>query len=138
MTLFSAWADLLHVLAWSGLSLGALAGLALLVYLVPTMLKPAIGIAVAVVLAYACIMHGNMVGDKAGRAAVQAEWDAARKAEIAASQERDAMTEQQLEAKYAPQLLQLNADSKGADNAVGNVVSDGCKLGPRASRVQHN
>jgi hypothetical protein len=133
--------NLLHILAWSGLSLGALAGLALLVYLNPAMLKWAIGFAALVILAYVCVMHGNAVGNASGRAAVQAQWDAARKAEIAAALERDAMTEQQLEAKYAPQLAelqsQINAESKGPDNAVANAVSDGCKLGARASRVRH-
>jgi hypothetical protein len=135
-----AWRDVGAVVAWSGLSLGALAVLAALVYFDPKVLKFAIAGAGAVVIAYVCTLHGNKVGLADGKAEIQAQWDAARAAEIAAAQERDAMTEQDLTAKYASQLeqlkSQLNPDSKGPDNAVANASSDGCKLGDLAVRVR--
>lgn len=136
--LFAAWRSILHISEWTGLSLGALAAIGIVVYLDPRLLKPAIIGAIALALVYG----GTLYGDATGRADVKAQWADARKAEIAAAQERDAMTEQQLEAKYAPQLAelqkQINADSKGPDNAVANAVSDGCKLGARANRVRVN
>lgn len=139
-SIWTAWRDAAAVVAWSGLSLGALAGCGALIYFVPLARKVAIAGAVAVVIAYVSTIHGNKVGLADGKAEIQAQWDAARQAEIAAAQERDAMTEQDLTAKYASQLdqlkSQLNADTKGPDNAVANASSDGCKLGDLAVRVR--
>jgi hypothetical protein len=48
---------------------------------------------------------GLLYGDHVGRADVEAQWADARKAAIAAEQERDAMVEQQLEAEISARRL---------------------------------
>jgi len=140
--LASAWRTILHVSEWSGLSVGALAAGAGLVYLRPALLKPVIAGAVVVVLVLIGVIHG----DRVGRADVEAQWADARKAAIAADQERDALIEQQLEAKYKPQLaaLQKQADERKARGEANErktiaSVSTGqpgrCLLGAAANRV---
>jgi hypothetical protein len=139
--LAAAWRTILHISEWSGLSVGALAAGAGLVYLRPALLKPVIFGAVGVGLLYLGVIHG----DRVGRADVNAQWADARKAAIKADQERDAMIEQKLEAKYQPQLadLQKQADARKA-RAEANErkiasVSRGqpgrCLLGAAADRV---
>lgn len=103
----SAWREIVHVSEWTGLSLGALAGLGALIYFVPLARKLAIAAAITVLVGWACLIHG----DATGRADVEAQWADARKAAIAAEADRDAMAELKLEAKYQPQLIDLQKQS---------------------------
>ncbi|WP_139483299.1 hypothetical protein [Bradyrhizobium ivorense] len=58
----AGWRALVHISAWSGLSVGAILGLAVLVYFDPKALKAAIAGGVAVAIAWAAIVHGHSVG----------------------------------------------------------------------------
>ena len=84
----AAWRTVLHVSEWSGLSLGVLAGLGLLVYLDPAARRLALIAGLAVAVGFSCILYG----DSTGRADVQAQWDAekAKTAELASTAERTA------------------------------------------------
>jgi hypothetical protein len=103
----SAWREVLHVSEWTGLSVGALAGLAFAVYLDPALLRIAIKAAIVIAIGYAGVLYGNHVG----RADVEAQWADARKAAIAATADRDQMTELELERTYQPQLIALQKES---------------------------
>lgn len=138
----ASWRGILHVSEWTGLSLGALASIALLVYLDPRVLKPAILLAIGLLLLYG----GTLYGDHTGRADVEAQWADAREAAIKADQERDTMIEQKLEAKYQPQLaaLQKLADERNARAAANErkiatnskaPARGACLLGAAANRV---
>lgn len=145
----AGWRTLLHISEWTGLSLGALAVIALIVWMNPRLLRPAIKAAVLLVLGYALVLYG----DHAGRADVEAQWADARKAAIAAEEERDRMAEQQLEAKYSPviEALQKQAGERNRQAnlheqtlvalrakppAAGRPASGAaCELGDRARRV---
>ena len=56
---FSAWRAVFHISAWTGLSLGALAAIAAVVWYDPRLLKPAIGVAVLV----GCLADAPRRGD---------------------------------------------------------------------------
>lgn len=92
-----------HFAAWTGLSVGALLMIAVVAYVFPSTLRLGIRLGIAVALLYGATLYGNATG----RGDVEAQWADARKAAIAADSERDAMTEQSLEAKYGPQLAAL-------------------------------
>lgn len=146
-TAASAWRTILHVSEWSGLSIGALAAGAALIYLVPASRKLVIIGAGVVLVGWFCLIHG----DRVGRADVNAQWADARKAAIAADQERDALAELKLERKYQPQLidLQKQADARKARadayerqilTMLSKPASKGsaaavCELGAAANRV---
>lgn len=142
VTFGAAWRTILHISEWSGLSIGALAAGAALVYLRPALLKPVVIVGVAVALLWVGLIHG----DATGRADVEAQWADARKAAITADAERDAMTEQKLELTYKPKLadLQKQADERKqkaeADERRIATLSKGsarsaCELGAAANRV---
>lgn len=103
LSALSAWREVLHVSEWTGLSIGALAGLAALFIYVPFARRLAIEGAIVVAVGWFCLVHG----DKVGRADVEVQWADARAAAIAAEQERDAMVEQNLEQTYQPKLAEL-------------------------------
>lgn len=145
--LLAVWRTVLHVSGWTGLSVGALAAIALVVYLNPALLRPAIRAAVVIAVAYAGVLYG----DATGRADVEAQWKDAREAAIAAEQERDAAIAEGLERKYAPQLealkKQASTNKEQADgyekkllalmarSAAGGNRAAGCELGDLADRL---
>lgn len=106
--LLAGWRTIAHVSEATGLSAGALVAISVLVYLDPRVLKPAIIAGAGVVLVYASLMVGGSIG----RGEIEAEWADARKAAIAAQQERDAKVERNLAQKYDPQLAALVQQAK--------------------------
>jgi hypothetical protein len=139
-----AWRSIAHISEWTGLSIGALAAIAAVVYLDPRVLRPALVVAIVILLVYFGVLYGGHVG----RADVEAQWADARKAAIAAASERDAMTERTLEQKYAPRLAALEkqaADNKaradGYESRIIGLLAKGtssrgaCALGAAADRV---
>ena len=146
VTLGAAWRTVLHVSEWSGLSIGALAAGAALIYLVPASRKLVILAAIGVVIGWVCLLHG----DRVGRADVEAQWADARRAAIAATADRDQLAELTLEAKYQPQLidLQKQADARKAKAdayerqiitllAKNQGARNVCELGLAADRMRH-
>jgi hypothetical protein len=99
--------DLLHqvetLAAWTGLSLGALAGLAALGWFVAAARPLAIAAAVTVAAGYGGLLYGNHVRG----AADQAEWDAKLAAAAKARAERDARIGADTAAQYQPQIEAL-------------------------------
>lgn len=142
---FGAWREILHVSEWTGLSVGALAGLGALFYFVPLARKLAIAAAVTVLVGWGGMIHGDAVG----RADLQKQWDAAKAAATAAQNARDAEVEKELEQKYQPKLadLQKQSDERKArsdtyERQIINLLAKtppaaGCLLGAAASRVRH-
>jgi hypothetical protein len=140
----SAWRTVAHISEWTGLSIGVLAAIGGIVYLDPRLLKPAIILAGVIAVAYVSMLYG----DKTGRADVEAQWADARKAAIAAAEERDAMTEQTLTSTYTPQLAALEkaaGDNKEKADAyerqiltllAKNPAGNSCELGAAADRVR--
>jgi hypothetical protein len=128
--LIGFWHQVEALSAWTGLSVGALVGLALLVWWDPALLKPAIAAAALVITAYAFEIHGNLVGLRDGRAEIQVKWDAekaaiarARAAELAQQQAaaaaqaaidkaKDATLTQQTDAALA--RIESHADGRKA------------------------
>lgn len=102
------WDQVLTVSAWSGLSLGMLAGLAALVWLDPKLLKLAIAGAAIVAAGYIGELHGDAVGLRDGKAEVQAKWDAEKRA-IA-----KARAEEQVRQQAAAAAQKANDDAIGA------------------------
>ena len=141
---FAAWRAMLHVSEWTGLSLGALAGLAALIWFVPLARQLAIVGMLLVFAAWIGLVHGEATG----RADTQKQWDAEREAAIAAQQQRDAQIEQDLEAKYQPLLAELRkqSDERRAQGdqyettirrlAQNSHTAGGCQLGAAADRVR--
>jgi hypothetical protein len=144
-TAAAGWRTIVHVSEWSGLSIGALAAGAALVYLVPAARKLVILGAILVLVGWFCLLHG----DRVGRADVHAQWADARRAAIEADRERDAMIEQNLEKKYGPQLeaLQKRASERNrrseqderqmAKLPIKAGAAGSCELGDAADRGMH-
>lgn len=84
--MFSSLAGILHIVEWSGLSIGALATLGVIAYFV----APLRGIAIVGALIVAAGWAGTLHGDKIGRADVQAQWSAANAAAVQADKENAA------------------------------------------------
>lgn len=148
LAFLSAWREILHISEWSGIGLGLLACIAAGVYFIGIPIGAAIRVAALVITAYVCLLIGDAVGarDK------QKQWDAARAAAETAQVARDRLVEQQLEAKYRPQLealqKQAQANKDAADGyqkkivgmlaqpAGGAVKAGGaCQLGSLAGRL---
>jgi hypothetical protein len=136
--LIGVWHQVAAVSAWTGLSLGALAGLAALAYFVPFVRRLAIAAAITVVCSYIAMIHGNVTGLADGRAEVQVKWDAEKAAEAAAraaekerqateaelQKSRDDATAQAL-AKQASEALDAIQNTPAADDgAVPKVLLD--------------
>lgn len=144
LELFAAWRTVVHISEWSGLSIGALAVIAVLVWLDPRILKPAIFAAVGVMLFFG----GTFYGDATGRADVHKQWDAARAAAEKARADRDAGVARDLEQKYRPMLDDLTkqaADSKDKADAYERQLAgvqakapggSSCELGAVADRLR--
>jgi hypothetical protein len=145
----AAWRTIAHISEWSGLSIGALAVAGVVFFYVPLARKFMIAAAVTIVVGWLCLIHG----DRVGRADVEAQWADARKAAIAAEQERDTMAEQKLAAKYGPQLAALQKQAaerktwsddyerqilalRAKAGAAGKPAAARCELGDRALRVR--
>jgi hypothetical protein len=139
----AAWREVVHISEWTGLSIGALATIAFVVYLDPRILKPALVVAIVILLVY----FGVLYGDKVGRADVNVQWADARAAAEIARKKRDAEIELKLEAKYQPQLedLQKQADERKAraDAYEAKIArlskrqgAVACLLGDAANRVR--
>lgn len=125
----SAWREILHVSEWTGLSVGALAGLAALFYFVPIARKLAVLLAINVLIAYICLLAGNAVGT----GDTKKEWQAERDAAAAAQQKREADIAHQLEDTYQPQLAELKQLSdarKEKADAYERQISDLSKKSP--------
>lgn len=145
--IFASYREILRVSEWTGLSIGLLAGLAALFWFVPLARKIAVLIAINVLIAWFCLMHGDAVG----RADVSAQWNDARAAALKAQTERDDQVEQSLKATYEPKLAELQAQSD-AHKARGDsyeqklqaiaaqkhpspAAAAGCQLGAAADRM---
>lgn len=144
----AVWRTVLHISEWSGLSIGALAGGAALVYYVPLARKFVVRGAVVVVVGWVCLIHG----DRTGRVDLQAQWDAAKAAAEHAQQMRDAGIAFDLQRQYQPQLeaLQQQSDERKAraDAYEQKIVAllakppqpgaaaDRCQLGVAAVRMR--
>jgi hypothetical protein len=141
----AAWRQLLHLSEWTGLSLGALAGLGALAWYVAPMRKLAIVGGLAVAAGWAGLVHGDAVG----RADLQKQWDAAKLAAAAAARQRDAAAAQDLEAKYQPIIAGLQQQADDRDNQVKDYerkmlellaatpASGSCRLGAAALRLRN-
>ena len=84
--MFEAAAGVLHVVEWSGLSIGALVALGALAWFV----APLRGFAIVGALIVGAGWAGTLHGDKVGRADVQAQWNAAKVAAAQADKENAA------------------------------------------------
>src|SRR5262245_19829035 len=113
-SVLSAWRTILHVSEWTGLSVGALAGLAFLAWPSPAARTFAIRAALVIAAAYGGTTYGNHVG----RADVMAQWEAAKAAAEQARKERDAAIAAELEQKYAPVITALQRDSDARQQLV--------------------
>jgi hypothetical protein len=142
-----AWREVGHLAEYLGLSVGMLAGMVALFLYVPLVRKLAIVGAIAAVALGIGLVRGEIVGHRDGKAEVQGQWDDARKAAIAADEERDRLIEQQLEAQYQPRLGELQAqaaaekaradgyEAKGAVAKGHSAAAAACELGDAADRV---
>lgn len=127
------WTEVLRVGAWTGLSVGAVAGLGALAFYVPAVRGPAIGLAIAIGCFYGGELHGNSVG----RADVKAQWDAADAQAAAEREERDASIAKEIEAKYAPQIAAQEAeDGKVANGALAAIAGAACPLGSEPLKLR--
>lgn len=147
--LLAGWRTLLHLSEWSGLSIGVLAAIAVVIWLRPALLKPALLAAGLVAFGFSCVIYG----DHAGRTDKQREWDAARVAAEAAAVRRDGEVAVTLEQTYLPRLktLQAEADARKAQGdqyeakilaliAAGQpkgAAPAACLLGAVAGRLHH-
>ena len=143
LEVFAAWRTVLHVSEWTGISLGALAALAAVVWFEPWLLKPAIKAAIVLAVGYAGVLYG----DATGRSDVHRQWDAARAAAVAAQAQRDREAEGTLALKYQPQLAALAKeadDNKEQADAYEQQLAAmlakaparaACELGPLADRL---
>lgn len=115
----AAWREVLHISEWSGLSIGALAGLGALFYFVPLARKLAVVIAINVLIAWACLIHGDQVG----RADLQKQWDEARVEAAKEQADRDSKVALELDQKYRPKLAELQKQSDDRKKQVDDYES---------------
>lgn len=133
--MWTALAGVLHVAAWTGLSVGAVVGLAAAAYfLLPVRKLACIGIA-AVVLGYACLMYGYGEGKRDEKNL----WNAANLAAAQAAKERDVKADETIGTKYDSSIAYLNEMiaywNKGAEDYAKADNSD-CVLGADALRLR--
>lgn len=127
------WTEVLRVGAWTGLSIGSIAGLGALAFYVPAVRGAAIGLAIAIGCFYGGELHGNSVG----RADVKAQWDAADAQATAAREQRDAQIAKDIEAKYAPQIAAGKAEDDKIENGVVAAIAGSCPLGVDALKLRN-
>lgn len=142
----AAWREVLHVSEWTGMSVGALAGLALLGYLAwPIAIVRyfvLIG-AFVIVTNYGTAIYVNHVS----RADVMAQWNEAKAAAEEARKNRDATIAREIEAKYAPQIAdqqkqvgELDAQVRDYEKQILAQLAGGggrCELGDDALRLRN-
>lgn len=107
----AAWSSILHIAEWSGLSLGALAAIAVVVYLEPRLLKPAIIAVIAIALVYGGTIYGDVTGradEDAKLKIISAEADA-RAAQAASEDEasRVSAIEQKAKEQHDQDLAEI-------------------------------
>jgi hypothetical protein len=136
---FQAWREVLHVSEWTGLSVGALAGLAAIAWFFPPARTLAIGAGIAVAVAYGALLYGNHTG----RDDVLAEWTAANAKAAADAKARDDAAAAAAEQKYAPIIADLQAQADARDQQVSDYeskivgLSGACPLGEPPLRLRH-
>lgn len=130
-TIYSVWHSVVFVSEWTGLSVGALAGLAALFYFVPLARKLAIQGAILVVVAWACLMHGHLVGvsDEAAKLQILSTLDDNRDATEAAADDKARAAD--IESKASKQHEQDLAEIERLKTA-----GDGCAFDPGPDGVQ--
>lgn len=132
--------EVLHISAWSGLSLGAMGAIALIAYLIPGARVLAIASAITVAAGYGGLLYGNHTG----RADVLAQWDAANVKAEKDRVARDAKITADLEAKYGPVVAALEKQSNDLQTQVttyekkmlASKSGSSCVLGPAALRLR--
>ncbi len=139
--------ELLHLSEWTGLSLGTLAALALVIWLVPGLRLPAI----AGVVGIACAFLGGIHEYNVGRADVRAEWDRAKLAAENAAKARDAAVAARAKAEADAALKDLGRQSAALQQQVsdyektilalragagGAAAGAACRLGADALRLR--
>ena len=130
-TAFAAWHEVAHISEWTGLSLGVLAALAGLVYLDSALLKPAIGLAVAIVIGYCTLIYGY----HQGASDIRGQWTAANTQAAKAAQQRDVDAQKAAEAQYGPiiearekMIAELDDEVDDYDQQLAKA-NDPCLLG---------
>jgi hypothetical protein len=136
--IFAAWREVAHISEWTGLSLGVLAAIALLVYLNPTLLKPAIGIGVAVIVGYCTLIFGY----HQGASDIRGQWNAANVQAAKAAVQRDADAQKQAEAVYKPiiaarEQMIAELDQEVDDYGAQLDKADPCVLGDSSLWVRN-
>jgi len=134
--LAQAWREILRVSEWTGLSLGALAGLAAVFYFDPALRKLAVRGAIAIAVAYVLALYAYHVGG----ADKQAEWTAANIRVAAEAAGRDLTIGKELEAKYATTPAQDNQANSNEAKILGDISASSagpCQLGAGALRLRH-
>lgn len=102
------WREALFVSEYTGLSIGLLVALAVLVYFDPLLRTVAIRIGIAIILAYCVLMYGH----HAGVVEVQAAWDAANAQAAKQSKQRDLNEAKAAGADAAEQTTDLQGQQK--------------------------
>ena len=128
---FALFGEVAHLSEYTGISVGVLAALAGLVYLNPTLLKPAIGIAVAIVVGYATLIYGYHTG----ASDIRSQWDTANAVAARAAWQRDVDAQKQAEAVYTPiikaredMIAELDDEVEAYDKQL-QAANDPCVLG---------
>jgi hypothetical protein len=139
--MFEALHEAEHLIEWTGLSAGALAGCVALAWFgwsIPAARRFAIAAGIAVVCVYGGELHGNAVG----RADVTARWNAAKVAAAAEAKARDDRVRAELDAKYAGSIPAPGDQQSGDTNAtqamaaIAAAPGGGCRLGDQALRLR--
>lgn len=129
----SAWREVVHLSEWTGLSVGALAGLGALAWLFP----PARALAIVAGVAVATGYGGVITGNHTGRADVQAQWDVAKAAAAAASKAEDADAQKALDAKYLKaQNDDLQQQVRDYESKMVGMAAGTCVLGSAPLRLR--
>ncbi len=145
---FSAWREIVHISEWTGLSLGALACVAALLYFEHIPLGTAVRAVVLVIAVFVSLCVGETFGAKDK----QRQWDSARTSAEKAQSARDKDIELALDQKYKPQLEQLTKQAQankdladGYEKKMVGLLAKGptaaspaggaCQLGSLAGRL---
>lgn len=130
-------AEIEHISQITGLSIGVLIVLALVIWFDPGLRKAAIRGVIAVATAYLIAIYCYALGAHD----VRGQWNAANVAAAAAAKARDAAIEKALEEKYGPQQA---ADQKASDDeqdkilaAISAAAGATCQLGADALRLRN-
>jgi hypothetical protein len=131
---FAFMREIAHISELTGLSVGALALLAAIVYFVPTLRTMAIHIAVVVLAAYFSGLYWYGVGN----ADNQAKWDAANKVAAAQAAAHDQAIGAEIEATFGSVPAALQAQLAGFNKQVSHdAVDKPCVLGVDSLRLRN-